>query len=49
MYTLEKYLRCNLPFIGSMHILYIVNPLQVHVVADREKESDAYFNNFDSC
>lgn len=47
MYTLEKYLRCNLPFVGSMHILYIVNPLQVD--ADREKESDAYFNNFDSC
>lgn len=47
MYTLEKYLRCNLPFIGSMHILYIVNSLQVD--ADREKESDAYFNNFDSC
>lgn len=46
-YTLEKYLRPNFPCTESMYIQYIVCQFfkNVHVVAYREKESDAFFNN----
>lgn len=44
-HTLEKYLRPNFPCTESMYIQYIVCQFFLNVVAYREKESDAFFNN----
>lgn len=46
-HTLEKYLRPNFPCTESMyiHVQYIVCQFFLNVVAYREKESDAFFNN----